>query len=132
MQGIKRTSFVFIPGKVEIEFNAGVFPVAVSWLCEHQRHVRKLCEWSAHHESSWIILPKSTCTNWKMELDFDVRVVTDGCDCFGSSPWCSWKVYGSLEQQLIKPNLKFDSYGSFEVLENMKMISDFYLFSVWF
>ena len=113
IQRIMITKFVFIPGKMRIENDANVFPVVVSWLCELQRHVRKLCEWSAPFESTWNSPTKSTCIHSKMETGNRVRAVTVACHGFGSCLWGIGNVYGWLQHQLIKPSSSFEFHGSF-------------------
>ena len=108
IQRIMITKFVFIPGKMRIENDANVFPVVVSWLCELQRHVWKMYEWSAPLESSWIVLPKSTCIHLKMESGNRVRAVTVACHGFGSCLWGIGKVFEWLQHSLIQPNFKFE------------------------
>ena len=78
-QRIMRLKFELLPVEARIELWISVLPDVVCGLFEHQRPLGKVWEWSALHEHAWITLLKSTCTELRMELEIDVRVVTVSC-----------------------------------------------------
>ena len=86
------SQFVFIPGKVRIEFDANAFPELVWGLLQHHRHVWKLGKWSACFELASILPTKSTYSQFKMKLEIEVNGVTVAGQWSGSCTWGIWKV----------------------------------------
>ena len=86
------SQFVFIPGKVRIEFDANAFPELDWGLLQHHRHVWKLGKWSACFELASILPTKSTYSQFKMKLEIEVNGVTVAGQWSGSCTWGIWKV----------------------------------------
>ena len=127
IQRIMRTKLVFIPGKVRIGIEAGVFPVVVSWSLKHQRPLGMLYRWSACFELAWIFPTKSTCSQLKRKLEIEVKAITVCCLWSGSLIWCIVMMFEWLKHSLIKPSFEFACYGSLEVWEKWKSANWFSL-----